>query len=70
VATLTANDFLGFFGEIDPESVVVVVEVGLGVDETVGDGELELGSVVCRKTLFATFQCVARYEPDGGDVLK
>jgi hypothetical protein len=46
VATLTANDFFGLFGEIDPESVAVVVEVGLGVGETVGNGELELGSVV------------------------
>ena len=61
----------------EPENVaVVIVGVGEGDGDTAGDavvtvdvaGDQASGPTGSRKLLDAVFQCVARYEPDGGFV--
>lgn len=79
--TVTENVFFQCLEDKDPESVFVVgVGVGDGEGEGEGDGDGDGeggGGLVLpdrepddRKTLFATSQCVPRYETLAGAVLK
>ncbi len=72
--TVSVNFFTGCCFESEPVKVVVVM-LRLRDGDGLGDGEGEgvpppPDSAPERKTLFATSQCQARYEPGDGDVLK